>query len=538
MSDVEYQHYPIDLDGIPKTWCVTSIASLGADVQSGFPTGDHNRDGRGIPHIRPMNIDRNGNIDLNDIKYVSPATSVLRLQKGDVLFNNTNSPELIGKTAAITHCDEWAFSNHMTRLRFPIESVEYRFAAHQLHYLWIARYFRHRCVNHVNQASISGKPLSQTVPFLIAPLGEQRRIVAKIEELFSDLDSGVALLERAKANLKRYRAAVLKAAVEGKLTEEWRAKHPAKEPASALLARILKERREKWEADQLAKFAAAGKEPPKNWREKYVEPLPPDTSNLPELPDGWCWASVEQLMVNSPQNGAYFPKTQYGNGIPIIRIDDYQQFWSRSANEAQRVEVPQHAKELYGLAENDILVNRVNSMTHLGKVLQVEARHLPSIFESNLMRLRFVEKRTVPYVRDYLRSHSGISRLRAEAKWAVNQASINQQDVQRTSVPFPPLVEQQHIVTEVAERLSQIDAAEMQIEHGLLRATRLRQSILKQAFEGKLFPQDPSDEPASVLLERLRAQQSIKGENRKAGNSIRTFGRGAKSKKIERRVAE
>jgi type I restriction enzyme S subunit len=344
------------------------------------------------------------------------------------------------------------------------------------------------------------------LPVPVAPLKEQQRIAAKIDELFSDLDAGVAALERARANLKRYRASVLKAAVEGRLTAEWRQKNPAVEPASELLQRILQERRQKWEAEQLAKFAAAEKEPPKNWRDKFVEPTTPETTDLPELPEGWCWASVEQLLVNSPQNGAYFPKTQYGNGIPIIRIDDYQQFWSRSANEAQRVEVPQHAKELYGLAENDILVNRVNSMTHLGKVLQIEVRHLPSIFESNMMRLRFVEKRTVPYVRDYLRSHSGIARLRAEAKWAVNQASINQQDVQRTSVPLPPLVEQKHIVTEVAERLSQIDAAEMQIEHGLLRSSRLRQSILKRAFEGKLVPQEPTDEPASLLLERLKAR--------------------------------
>ena len=169
-------------------------------------------------------------------------------------------------------------------------------------------------------------------------------------------------------------------------------------------------------------------------------------------------------------------------------------------------------------------------MTHLGKVLHVETRHLPSIFESNMMRLRFVEKRTVPYLRDYLRSTSGIARLISDAKWAVNQASINQQDVQRTSVPFPPLEEQQHIVTEVAERLSQIDAAETQIEHGLLRASRLRQSILKQAFEGKLVPQDPSDEPASVLLERLRASRSHDGAKGKAATETRTRKISAKSK--------
>ena len=107
-----------------------------------------------------------------------------------------------------------------------------------------------------------------TLPFLVPPHAEQHRIVAKIEELFSDLDAGVAALERVRANLKRYRAAVLKAAVEGKLTEDWRAQHPDTEPASVLLDRILTERRRQWEKDQLAKFAEAGRQPPKWMAEK------------------------------------------------------------------------------------------------------------------------------------------------------------------------------------------------------------------------------------------------------------------------------
>ena len=341
----------------------------------------------------------------------------------------------------------------------------------------------------------------------LPPLAEQRRIVAKLEELFSDLDAGVAALERAKVKLKRYRAAVLKAAVEGRLTAEWREKHPATEPASELLDRILAERRKRWEADQEARFAAAGKTPPKNWREKYVEPTPPDASNLPELPGDWCWATVEQLLETGPQNGAYYPKTMYGDGIPILRIDDYQQFWSRASEEAQCVDAPTSDRMTYGLMNHDLLINRVNSLTHLGKVLLVESRHLPAIFESNMMRLRFGESLVASFLRDYLRSPAGVQRLTANAKWAVNQASINQQDVQAVPVPLPPLVEQERIASEIEYRLSVISMAEKQIIANFQRAIRLRQSILKQAFAGKLVPQDPHDEPASVLLERIRAER-------------------------------
>src|SRR5438876_3582707 len=136
-------------------------------------------------------------------------------------------------------------------------------------------------------AAISGDDV-RAFEIPLAPSPEQIRIVSAIEQQFSRLDAGVAALQRAKAKLKRYRAAVLKAAVEGKLTETWRAEHPTIEPASQLLERILKERRAKWEADLRAK----GKDPAKV---KYVEPTAPDEENLPKLPEGWCWANVEQL---------------------------------------------------------------------------------------------------------------------------------------------------------------------------------------------------------------------------------------------------
>ena len=111
-----------------------------------------------------------------------------------------------------------------------------------------------------------------------------------MKNLFTKLDAGIESLKQVQTLLKKYRQSVLKSAVEGKLTSEWRKQHKDElEPADKLLERILKERKEKWEAEQLANFKAKGKKPPKNWQNKYKEPTPPDTSNLPELPDGWMW---------------------------------------------------------------------------------------------------------------------------------------------------------------------------------------------------------------------------------------------------------
>lgn len=120
-------HYPIDLSNLPDTWIVTTVGEAIPDIRNGFSSGKHNSEGEGIPHLRPMNIDREGKIVLFEVKYVS-STYDLRALPGDVLFNNTNSPELVGKTAPLVDEGEWAFSNHMTRLRPPL-GISHRFVA-------------------------------------------------------------------------------------------------------------------------------------------------------------------------------------------------------------------------------------------------------------------------------------------------------------------------------------------------------------------------------------------------------------------------
>ncbi|QNI31584.1 hypothetical protein H7849_21330 [Alloacidobacterium dinghuense] len=320
--------YPLNLDELPLGWEAVIVGQAIPDIQSGFPSGIHNKEGLGIPHLRPMNVSRDGDLDLGDVKYVPPTAGDSRVIKGDVLFNNTNSPELIGKTTYIrTPIPETTFSNHMTRLR-PPSGIHPGFVAYQLHFLWMKGYFRHRCTNHVNQASISSSALSSSVPLIVAPPEEQDRIVAEIEKQFTRLDAATGALKRVQANLKRYRASVRKAACEGRLvsTEAELASKDGRdyEPADKLLERILKERRACWEANTLAKMKAAGK-PPKDdrWKQNYKDPVAPDIRGLPTLPEGWTRVRLDTIAEVIDPNPSHRTPKYVADGPAFVSAENF-----------------------------------------------------------------------------------------------------------------------------------------------------------------------------------------------------------------------
>jgi len=335
-------------------------------------------------------------------------------------------------------------------------------------------------------------------PIPLAPLAEQRRIVAKIEELFTRLDAGVAALKRAQANVKRYKAAVLKAACEGRLVPQ----DPNDEPASKLLERILAERRKKWEADLRAK----GQDPSKA---KYVEPKPPDTDGLPELPSGWCWTRFDDLLIEL-KNG-HFSKAPASEppGIPILRISAVRPL-------SVSLESPRYLQEgwekvaQYQLHNGDLLFTRYNGTLELvGVCGMVRGLGAVMIYPDKLIRARVFEGILPDYLEVYFATDIPRRIIENKAKSTAGQQGVAGADLKALPVAVPPLAEQRRIVAEVERRLSVVQKAEAVLAANLARAERLRQSILKQAFEGRLVPQDPNDEPANVLLEKIRAQAKI-----------------------------
>jgi len=203
---------------LPKNWVTQTLKEWGMHAQSGFASGVHNSEGNGVIHLRPMNVSRLGKLDFENYKSVIDDSS-RRILKGDILFNNTNSAELVGKTTIVDIEGDFAFSNHMTRLRFPTDKVVHKYMAILLHSLWMAGYFNEICSNHVNQASVSIKRLEQVVVSL-PPIDDQHKIMELLEGHLSRLDASVSLVNLIEKQSNGLRRSLLQAAFTGQLTKE------------------------------------------------------------------------------------------------------------------------------------------------------------------------------------------------------------------------------------------------------------------------------------------------------------------------------
>ena len=342
---------------------------------------------------------------------------------------------------------------------------------------------------------ISRKNLA-TITLPVPPLAEQHRIVAEIEKQLTRLDASVAALRRVQANLKRYRASVLKAACEGRLvaTEAELARTEGRDYESAdyVLERILSERRAQWEAQEKR-------------HGKYKEPPAPDTSDLPELPESWVWASL--AVVGEVRLGRQrSPKRAKGPHMrPYLRAANVT-WHGLDLSDVKEMDFSPNEYETYRLHRGDILLAEASgSADEVGKPATWDEQIEDCCFQNTLIRVR-VFPEVVPYLYYHLLSDARSGALGRAAR-GVGIHHLGAQRAESWVIALPPLAEQRRIVAEVERRLSVIEQAEATVEASLKRAGRLRQSVLKQAFSGKLVPQDPNDEPAAALLERIRVER-------------------------------
>ncbi|MCI9141567.1 MAG: hypothetical protein HFH87_02960 [Lachnospiraceae bacterium] len=193
------------------------------------------------------------------------------------------------------------------------------------------------------------------------------------------------------------------------------------------------------------------------------------------------------ILETAPQNGIYKPKSEYGSGIQILRIDGFYDGAVVNDYDFKRVRLDEHEADKYKLCVGDLVINRVNSMPYLGKCALIRTLSDVTVFESNIMRMRLNEMvADSEYVTYYLSSCFGRQELIKNAKQAVNQASINQNDVQNARIPVPELDQQMKIKRAIESCLSVCDNIEQTVDTALQQAEAMRKGILRQAFEGKL----------------------------------------------------
>lgn len=381
--------------------------------------------------------------------------------------------------------------------------------------LFVYYFVSSRTFRHVAEHNMSGAVGQRrvTTPYLSAckipvpPTAEQHRIVPKIEELFSELDQGVASLKTARKQLKVYRQSLLKNAFAGKLTAAWRAAHRDQlETATALQQRIARERQTRHQ-QQLADWQTTGQAGPKP---KPPKPLPPLTAEelaeLPELPAGWGWMKYGDL-CSLVRNGIS-AKPEGDSGTPIFRISAVRPMCFDMAD-IRYIDNSGGEFDAYGLARGDIVFTRYNgSRQYVGVCAEYrsdEKRLFPDKLvqtrvSSSLLLTSFLEKAL----------NSGASRAFVESKirTTAGQSGVSGEDIKNIPLPVCCLEEQLEIVQELESKLSEADQLDQTLATALQQAVALRQSILKKAFCGQLVKQDKNEEPATALLERIRAAKS------------------------------
>jgi type I restriction enzyme S subunit len=447
---------------IPSTWQWKPIGEVAEVIGGGTPKTDHAEYfGGEIPWITPADLSGYSEKFIsqgqrNITKAGLDHSGARLLPAGTVLFSS-RAPIGYVAIAANPVSTNQGFKSFVLREGLKADYVYY--------YLQHAKKIAVELASGTTFLEISGKRAAQ-IPVPIPPLDEQRRIVAEIEKQFTRLEAGVAALKRVQANLKRYRAAILKAACEGRVvpTEANLARKEGRtyETGDQLLARILIERRRKWQGSG-----------------KYKESIAPDTDNLQPLPEGWACATADQC-TSVITDGEHITPKRSSSGVLLLSARNILdgQISLGDVDYVPRHEYERIAKRLVivpgdvllscsgsvgrsTVAPEGLIFTLVRSVAVL-KPLFGMGKYLSLALRSPLLKQQIIERQT-----------------------QTAQANIFQGKIKGLCFPLPPLAEQSRIVAEVERRLSVVEEQQAAVSANLQRSARLRQSILQQAFSGR-----------------------------------------------------
>ena len=463
---------------LPTGWRRVTVKDMADSIQYGHTASAVERQD-GPRFLRITDI-QDGRVDWSAVPSCDiPRDDIpkYRLSSGDLVFARTGATT--GKSFLIGDCPEAVFASYLIRVRVSADvDSRYLSAFFQSPDYWRQIEGGKRGIG---QPNVNGTVLGN-VQFPVAPLPEQRRIVAEMEKQFTRLEAGVAALRRVQASLKRYRAAVLKAACEGKLVPSeaelsrsqpsTKNSQPSYETGEQLLQRILAERRQNWQR-----------------RGQYKEPASLNTTSLPPVSEGWTVASIDQLAA-ATMIGLDRGRAQQSDnptlGVPYIKMNNVTMDGRVFCDDLVYVPVSREEATRFAVEDGDILFNTRNSKELVGKVGLVCSPPAGTIYNNNLMRIRLAGGVSPAFLTLQMCSHEFRRRMELVKKATTNVAAVYAKDLLPLAIALPPLAEQTRIVAEVERRLSMVEKLEAVVSANLQRATRLRQSILHRAFTGKL----------------------------------------------------
>jgi type I restriction enzyme S subunit len=479
----------VEGDELPKGWATARVEQVIEDFQPGFASGEKNVEG-GVAHLRMNNIGLDGELVLDLLRTVPEKLAKSRhdLCRGDVLVCTTNSGKLVGKCAFFDLPGRYVFSNHLTRLRPNDALVDGRFLRWSLWLQWRSGAFDDQCKHWVNQSTLPKDALLES-EMPLPPLPEQRRIMAKLEMLLGKVDASQRRLAKIPRLLKRFRQSVLAAACSGRLTADWRRQNPTVETGDVLLGRIREKR-----------LALAQTKKEKAQIEEVFDEanLRIDEGDRNEIPDTWIHCRVGA--VGTVCNGSTPSRTRpefWGGEIPWVSSGQVRN--NVIAETRERItKAGYESSSVRLLPPGTVLLAMIGEGKTRGQtaILNIEATINQNIaavvLEHGLVSSEFLWR--------WFQLQYEATRERGSGS---GPQALNCQRVREIPFVLPPLTEQQEIVRRVEQFFTFADQLEARFAKAQVHVDKLTQSLLAKAFRGELVPQDPNDEPASALLERI-----------------------------------
>ena len=360
---------------------------------------------------------------------------------------------------------------------------------------------------------------------LLPPTREQERIVAKLHAAFSAVQRAETAATRALDRLHRYRAGVLGSAVTGALTRDWRNtqlkdKKQGVETGELLLQHLLTARIESWERAELKRLLAAGKKPKDGkWKSRYRPPVEPRIEDLLDLPKGWSWASVDQLAdfgersITDGPFGSNLKTSHYTDSGPrVVRLQNIGdgKFIDEEAHISRK-----HYQTLkeYAVYGGDLVIRALG--TPAPRACKIPDSLGPAIVKADCIRFKVASTFISPNYVLWALNSPPVQERTGRMIHGIGRPRLKLGEIKSIALPLPPFEEQSEIVRQVERRLAAADRLATTLKQQVMRAGAARQALLREAFAGRLVPQDSNDEPASLLLERIRATREAEAQKPK-----------------------